>query len=76
MTHLVVSGKEVIKALLKDGFTFVRQTGSHQHLVKETTEKIFRVTIPVHGNKEINPFVLRSICRQAGYDWEEFQKLF
>ena len=72
----IVSGKEVIRALLKEGFSVKRQKGSHVHLVKETVEKTLHVTVPVHGNEDINPFVLRSIMRQAGYSPEEFARLF
>lgn len=72
MGALVVSGKEVVK----NGFTVKGQKGSHVHLVKSGGPKILHVTVPVHGNKDLNPFVLRSIARQAGYNFEEFAKLF
>jgi predicted RNA binding protein YcfA (HicA-like mRNA interferase family) len=72
----VVSGKEVIRALLKQGFVIQRQKGSHVHLVKNDGQKVYHVTIPVHANQDLNPFVLRSIIRQAGYQPEEFGKLF
>lgn len=72
----IVSGKEVVKALIKEGFSIRRQKGSHVHLVKETAEKTFHVTVPVHANQDLNQFVLRSIARQAGYAPEEFSRLF
>ena len=68
----VVSGKEVVKALLKAGFEVKRQKGSHVHLVMRTAGKEFHVTVPVHGNEDLNPFVLRCIARQAGMAPEEF----
>ena len=68
----VVSGKEVIKMLLKNGFSVKRQKGSHVHLIKSESDRIFHVTVPVHGNKDLNPFVLRSIIRQSGYTPEVF----
>ncbi len=71
----VVSGKDVVKALTKAGFEVQRQKGSHVHLFKQTDDRILRVTVPVHGNKDLNPFVLRSIIRQAGYTPEEFADL-
>ncbi len=71
----VVSGKDVLKALLKAGFQVQRQKGSHVHLFKQSEDKMLRVTVPVHGNKDLNPFVLRSIIRQAGYSPEEFAGL-
>ena len=71
----VVSGKEVIGALLKNGFSVMRQKGSHVHLVKRTESHVFHVTVPVHSNKDLNVFVLRSIARQAGYSIEEFSRI-
>ncbi len=71
----IVSGKEVLKALQKAGFTLVRQKGSHVHLLKQAGGKSYHVTVPVHGNNDLNPFVLRSIMRQAGYTPDEFAKL-
>lgn len=60
------SGKEILNCLLKNGFVFVRQKGSHAHLTKNTQEKTLHVTVPIHANKDINPFVFKSIARQAG----------
>ncbi len=71
----VVSGKEVVKALQKTGFSVARQKGSHVHLIKREEGKILHVTVPVHGNKDLNSFVLRSIIRQSGFTPEEFAKL-
>lgn len=71
----VVSGKEVLKALVKAGFEIVRRKGSHVHLFKEAGGQRLHVTVPVHANKDLNPFVLRSIIRQAGFAPEEFAEL-
>ena len=69
------SGKEIMNALTKNGFVFVRQKGSHVHLTKRIFKKTFHVTIPIHGNKDINPFVFKSIARQAGLTSEELAQL-
>ncbi len=71
----VVSGKEVTKALQKAGFGIVRQKGSHIHLAKRDAGSMRHVTVPVHGNKDLNPFVIRSIMRQAGFSVEELCEL-
>ena len=71
----IVSGKEVLKALLKHGFELKRQTGSHVHIIKHADGKTLHVTIPIHGNKDLNPFVIRSIIRQSGYSVEELVAL-
>lgn len=70
----VISGKEAIKALSKQGFVITGQRGSHVHLEKNLPEKTLHVTVPIHGNEDLNPFVLRSIIRQAGSSPEEFSK--
>jgi len=70
-----VSGKEIRGALLKKGFSVVRQKGAHVHLVKKMSEKNLHVTIPLHAGKDINPFVFKSIARQAGLTVSELAKL-
>lgn len=72
----ILSGKEIVKALLKEGFKIKRQKGSHVHLVKISNNRTFHVTVPVHANRDTNPFVFRTISRQAGYALEDFVKLF
>lgn len=71
-----VSGKEVVKALLKNGFEVKRQKGSHVHLMKSVGGQVLHVTVPIHGNRDLTPFVLRSIIRQSGYTPETFAELF
>lgn len=71
----IISGKTIIKILQKQGFMILRQKGSHVHLIKNIENKEFHVTVPVHANKDLNPFVMRSVIRQAGYSIEEFEKL-
>jgi len=71
-----VSGKEAVSRLLKQGFSVKGQKGSHVHLIKPVEGRTLHVTVPVHGNKDLNPFVFRSIARQAGYSPEEFALLF
>jgi len=62
----VVSGAEVVKALVVAGFVEVSQRGSHRKLRRgEVT-----VIIPMH--KELAAGTLRSIIRQSGMSVEEF----
>ena len=70
-----VSGKEVLKALLRQGFEKKGGKGSHVNLIKETPGKTFHVTIPIHANRDLNPTVIKSIMRQSGYSLEEFTKI-
>lgn len=70
----VVSGKEVIQALKRFGFSIQRIKASHVHLAKATQERVFHVTIPIHGNQDLPAFVLHSILKQAGLTPEELKK--
>ncbi|HXJ96045.1 MAG TPA: type II toxin-antitoxin system HicA family toxin [Terriglobia bacterium] len=60
-----LSGRAVVKALERHGFTVVRQSGSHVRLVK--AEK--RVTVPLHRTLAVG--TLQSILHQAGLRIDE-----
>lgn len=68
-----LSGREVIKILLKSGFRAARQKGSHVILVKESEKGKRGVVVPNH--KEVDKGTLLEIIRQAGLTREEFLKL-
>ena len=70
---LVLSGKEVIKALSKIGFEHVRTKGSHAILNKQTEKG--KVTIPVPLHKELAKGTLKSIMNQAELGLEELLEL-
>jgi predicted RNA binding protein YcfA (HicA-like mRNA interferase family) len=57
-----MNGKTVIKTLQKEGWTILRSQGSHYRLGKNS----LRVTIPVHGHKDIGIGLLAAIERQTG----------
>lgn len=59
----VMSGKEIVSMLKKNGFVQHSQDGSHLHLVKPgITEK---VTVPIHGNDDINIQTYKNIQNQV-----------
>ena len=66
-----VSGQECIKALLKTGFYFKRQEGSH--IILRRDDPFSQIVIPNH--KELDRGTLRAITRQAGLGVKEFIKL-
>ncbi|MFH0986561.1 MAG: type II toxin-antitoxin system HicA family toxin [Candidatus Micrarchaeota archaeon] len=72
----IVSGKDVAKVLLKEGFILKKQKGSRMHFIKEQESKLLHVDVPIHGNKDLNTTVLMSIMRQSGYSRDDFIKLF
>jgi predicted RNA binding protein YcfA (HicA-like mRNA interferase family) len=76
MRKLVVSGKEVLKALLKNGFVLIRSKGSHHRLARVVNGKEYRVTINIHGNRDLYLRLLKSIQEQSGMSEEEFERIF
>jgi len=58
-----LSGKEIVKALTKDGWELVRITGSH-HVMRHADGR--HVSVPVHGTRPLPAGTLASICRQVG----------
>lgn len=66
-----IFGQECIKALLKPGFYFKRQHGSH--IILRRDNPFTQLVIPNH--KELDKGTLRAIIRQADLSIEEFIKL-
>ena len=58
-----LTGKEMVKLLEKDGFTWVRTKGSHQIYYKEG---IGNIPIPVHGNRALGKGLEQKILKDAG----------
>jgi predicted RNA binding protein YcfA (HicA-like mRNA interferase family) len=63
-----VSGRQCVAALLKKGFRFKRQNGSH--IILRRDDPFAQVVIPDH--KSLDRGTLRSILRQSGMTTEEF----
>ena len=61
----VISGKDMIRALEKDGFLIVRQKGSHVSLQKG----IHKTVVPIHD--ELAKGTLISILKQCGLTKED-----
>ena len=59
-----MTARELLKVLYKDGWYDVDQEGSHLQLKHPT--KSGKVTVPVHGKKDIPPGTLNNILKQAG----------
>lgn len=60
----VLSGREVCKILEAEGFTEVRQRGSHIVMQKRSGDTT--TTVPVPDHKELKTGTLTSIIRQSG----------
>ena len=57
-----MNGKEVIKRLKASGFELLRIEGSHYRLGNGS----LKVSVPLHGTKDLKPGTLASIERQSG----------
>jgi len=60
----VLSGRDVCKILEAEGFSAVRQRGSHVVMQKRTGETT--TTVPVPDHSELKTGTLSSIIRQSG----------
>ena len=65
-----ISGKELIKILLKCGFSFIRQKGSHVRLENKTSNKLIRITIPLHS--KLKKGTLSRIIKDSKISEDEF----
>ena len=66
----VLSGREVIKILLKLGFIEARQKGSHVILKKQLPAGEIGCVVPLH--KEVAIGTLKGILKQANVAAEDF----
>ena len=69
----VVSSEQLITALNKVGFVFIRQKGSHIRLEKQTDRGVIKLTVPRH--RMIKRGTLRGIIKDAGLTVDKFNKL-
>lgn len=58
-----LSGKEIVRALSRDGWDLDRVSGSH-HVMKHADGR--QVSVPVHGARPLPAGTLASVCKQAG----------
>jgi predicted RNA binding protein YcfA (HicA-like mRNA interferase family) len=63
-----LSGRDVVKAFLRDGWQMARQRGSHMILVKDG----HMATLSVPDHREVAKGTLRSLIRSSGLTVEEF----
>ncbi len=69
----ILSGREMLKILLKIGFQHIRTRGSHAILTKMTDKG--KVTLPVPLHPELAKGTLKSIMNQAGLSLEDLINL-
>ena len=66
----VINAKQLIKLLEKKGFKLSRQSGSHGIYTREDGT---RVTVPIHGKKDLGKGLIKQIIGDAGITPEELR---
>ena len=64
---------QIIAALQRDGWTVVRQRGSHIRLQKHIVDEVLKLTLPAH--RPVKRSTLAKILKQARLDLEQFLEL-
>ncbi len=59
---MTMSGKQLVKWLLEEGWVVDRISGSHHIMAKGKKT----VSVPVHDNKDLTPKLLSKLLKQAG----------
>ena len=67
-----LTAAEVERVLKKNGFVRTRTVGSHFQWI--SVERHVNVTVPHHGNRQLQQSTLKSIVRQSGLDESTFAK--
>jgi len=67
-----VTAQEIIEALEKNGFSKVRQSGSHQIFRNVEGQ---RVTVLYHAGQILHSKLFKSILNDAGWTIERFEQL-
>ncbi len=68
----VLSGKELVKALVRAGFEVVRVRGSH-HFLRHADGRV--TVVPSHGQESIGPGLLGKILHDCGITREDLVRL-
>ena len=64
---------QIVRALQRDGWTVVRQRGSHIRLQKRVSDELLKLTIPAH--RPVKRSTLAHILKQARLDVDRFLEL-
>lgn len=65
--------QQIIRALQRDGWTVVRQRGSHIRLQKRAGNEVLKITLPAH--RPVKRSTLAHVLKQARLDVDDFLKL-
>jgi predicted RNA binding protein YcfA (HicA-like mRNA interferase family) len=62
---MAMTGRELIRALKRNGWVLDRVSGSHHIMIKEGRRS---VPVPVHGSRELPKGLVAAILKQAGIE--------
>ncbi len=65
-----ITGKQFVKILEKNDWTLARIKGSHYIYTKEG--KTERISVPIHGNKDLKTGLLKHFIKVAGLKKDDF----
>jgi predicted RNA binding protein YcfA (HicA-like mRNA interferase family) len=65
--------EQILRALQRDGWTIVRQRGSHIRLQKRVRRELLKLTVPAH--RPVKRSTLAHILKQARLSVAQFLKL-
>lgn len=68
-----VSGKQVLRALRRNGWNLVNVRGSHHYLTHPARSG--KVTVPVHGTTILQPKTIASILAQAELTEDQLREM-
>ena len=70
-----ITGKELVKALQREGFRIVPQKGSHVEVRKYVEGEKVTFPVPIHAGEIVKQGTLKGILRKAGITPEQLQEL-
>lgn len=71
-THPSLTGRDVLRALLRAGFVVVRVKGSH-HFARHADGRT--TVVPVHSGETLGPGLLSKILRDCDLTRDDFRAL-
>lgn len=70
-----ITGRELVKALQKEGFKITRQKGSHVQMTKYIEGEKLTFPVPVHAGKIVKQGPLKGILRKANISVDRLEGL-
>lgn len=68
-----LSYPQIVRTLQRDGWTVVRQRGSHIRMQKRTGDEVLKVTVPAH--RPVKRSTLSHILKQVRLEVDQFLEL-